>query len=210
MWQYDRANVGCHQIPKNEWYLKYKNIRRFQLKKVNTAGITDMLLTKLGEWNVDLNKWRGKGFHGASMMVGYISGVTMHTQQLPQAKYFTHCQNHCLNFVVVNSCKDIPEISNFMNVFRELFFFVNNSHKRKTILKSRIAQKHVDDTLWWPERTWRDSTTFKQKSRLTNPMWNQMAVLSGLTECTASEQWSSEDGSECHCWRLNKTVQVGY
>ncbi|XP_062511262.1 uncharacterized protein LOC134187161 [Corticium candelabrum] len=116
-----------------------------QLKETNAEGITDALLTKLGKWNVDVSKLRGKGFDGASTMSGHISGITTRIQQaLPQAKYFTHCQNHCLNLVVVNSCKDVPEVRNFMDAFRQLSFFVNNSNNRKTILKSKISLKEVD------------------------------------------------------------------
>lgn len=32
-----------------------------------------------------------------------------------------------------------------MDSFRELSFFINNSHKRKNILKSKISQKEVDE-----------------------------------------------------------------
>ena len=86
-----------------------------QLKETNAEEITDDLLTNLGKWNVDVSKLRGKGFDGASTMSGHVSGVTTRIQQaLPQAKYFTHCRNHCLNLVVVNSCKDVPEVRNFM------------------------------------------------------------------------------------------------
>ena len=102
---------------------------------MNAEGITDALLTKLGEWKVDVSKWRGKGFDGATTMSGHISGVTTRIQQaLSQAKYFTHCRNHCLNLVVVSSCKDVPEVRNCMDAFRELSFLINNSHKRKSIL----------------------------------------------------------------------------
>ena len=43
-----------------------------QLKETSPEGITDTLLTKLGEWKVDLSKWRGKGFDGGSTMSGHI------------------------------------------------------------------------------------------------------------------------------------------
>ena len=37
-----------------------------QLKETNAAGITDALLAKLRKWKVDVSKWGGKGFDGAS------------------------------------------------------------------------------------------------------------------------------------------------
>ena len=90
-----------------------------QLKETNAEGITDALLTNLGKWNVDVSKLRVKGFDGASTMSGHVSGVTTRIQQaLPQEKYFTHCRNHCLNLVVVNSCKDVPKVRNFVDAFQ--------------------------------------------------------------------------------------------
>lgn len=118
------------------------------LKEMNAAAITDALLTNLKDWNVDLGKWRGKGFDGASTMSGHVSGVTTRIKQaLPKAKYFTHCRNHCLNLVIVNSCNEVPEVRNFMDAFRELSFFISNSSKRKSIVKSRISQKDTDELL---------------------------------------------------------------
>ena len=81
-------------------------------------------------------------------MAGHVSGVSTRIQQaLPKAKYFTHCRNHCLNLVVVNSCQEVPAIRNFMDAFRETSFSVNNSHKRKIILKSKVSQKDTDELL---------------------------------------------------------------
>ena len=42
-------------------------------------------------------------------------------------------------------CKQVPEVRNFMDSFRELSYFVNNSHKRKNILKSKISCKESDE-----------------------------------------------------------------
>ena len=81
-------------------------------------------------------------------MSGHVSGVTTRIMEsLPKAKYFTHCRNHCLNLVIVNSCSEVPEVRNFMDAFRELSFFINNSSKRKSLLKSRISQKDSDELL---------------------------------------------------------------
>lgn len=119
-----------------------------QLKETNAAAITDKLLTKLSEWNLELSKLRGKGFDGASVMSGHVSGVTTRIQQaLPKAKYFTHCRSHCLNLVIVSSCNNVPEVKNFMDAFRKLSVFVNSSHKRKSILKSNISEKSTLELL---------------------------------------------------------------
>ena len=115
---------------------------------MGAEAITKALLENLRNWNVDLTKWRGKGFDGAAVMSGTANGVSKRIQDvLPEARYFTHCRNHCLNLVVVNSCSNVPAIRNFMDIFRDMSFFLNNSHKRKVILRGNVTKKEVDDLL---------------------------------------------------------------
>ena len=63
----------------------------------------------------------------------------------PQAKYSTHCRNHCINLVIVNSCQNVPEIRNFMDSFNEITYFISYSAKRKTILVLDDRTFDVDD-----------------------------------------------------------------
>ena len=117
-----------------------------QLPETNAAAITEAMLGALKDWNIDLQKWRGKGFDGAAIMSGRQSGVSTRIQQtLPYAKYFTHCRSHCLNLVIVNSCQNVPEVRNFMSFFKELTLFVNYSTKRKHIITTNMSEKIVDD-----------------------------------------------------------------
>ena len=102
------------------------------LPETTAKAITDAMITQLTNWNVDLEKWRGRGFDGASAMAGHLAGVTTRIKKVfPQAKYFTHCRNHCLNLAIVNTCQNVPEIRNFMDSFQEMTFFISYSAKRK-------------------------------------------------------------------------------
>lgn len=110
------------------------------LPKTDAKTITDTMISTLKDYNLDLTKWRGKGFDGAATMSGVLNGVQARiTKHFPNAKYFTHCKSHCLNLVVVASCSKLPQINNFMTVFQKLSFFFQNSAKRKTILKNRMS-----------------------------------------------------------------------
>ena len=44
-----------------------------QLPETNAAAITETMLGALKDWNVDLQKWRRKGFDGAATMSGQQS-----------------------------------------------------------------------------------------------------------------------------------------
>ena len=73
-----------------------------------TNAIVNFLVSK----GLDMKKLVGKGFDGAANMSGCISGVsTRLTQLYPNAKYFTHCRNHCLNLAIAASCKECPDYS---------------------------------------------------------------------------------------------------
>ena len=97
---------------------------------------------------LDLNKFIGKGFDGASTMSGHISGVSARLQTIyPRAKYFTHCRNHALNLVIVASCQEIPDIRNFMDTLKQLTLFFGYSSKRKHILLKHMSSQEQEDFL---------------------------------------------------------------
>lgn len=80
------------------------------------------------------------GFDGALVMSGVNAGVQARiTARFPKAKYFTHCSSHCLNLVIVASCNDVREISNFMTTSQQVTLFFSYSAKRKDILKEKMG-----------------------------------------------------------------------
>lgn len=89
----------------------------------------------------------GKGFDGASIMSGHVSGVSARLQDLyPKAKYFTHCRNHALNLVLIAGCNNVPDIRNFLQSFKELTLFFKYSAKRRHILSEHIKSSNIQET----------------------------------------------------------------
>ena len=88
----------------------------------------------------------GKGFDGASTMIGHVSGVLARLQELYRnAKYFTHCRNHALNLVIIAGCNNVPDVRNFMQTFKELTLFFKYSGKRKHILLEHLSSNIHED-----------------------------------------------------------------
>jgi hypothetical protein len=113
------------------------------LPLTNAETITTTMITFLKNCDLNMDKLVGKGFHGAATMSGHVSGVSTTLQQeYPNAKYFTHCQNHALNLAIVASCTSVPEIRNFMNTLKELTLFFKYSPKRKGILKEHFKNNN--------------------------------------------------------------------
>ena len=84
-----------------------------------------------------MKKLVGKGFDGAANMSGCVSGVSTRLKELyPNAKYFTHCQNHALNLAIVASCKECPDIHNFIDTFKELTLFLDIKQRERIFFKS--------------------------------------------------------------------------
>ena len=85
----------------------------------NAESITSAIVGLANDVGLNLAKLVGKGFDGAAIMSGHVSGVSSRLQQLyPNAKYFTHCRNHALNHVVIAGCNNVPDVRNFMNTFK--------------------------------------------------------------------------------------------
>ena len=119
-----------------------------ELEQADAKTIADTLTDELKCLSgLNMQKLRGQGFDGASVMSGNITGVQARIKQLyPKAKYFTHCANHRINLVVVASCKSVPEIRNFMDCLQQITLFVSKSAKRKAILlKHMKSDRAVDD-----------------------------------------------------------------
>ena len=75
----------------------------------------------------------------------HVNGVTTRIlESLPMVKYFTHCRSQCMNFDIVNSCNDVPEVHYCMDTFPVLTI-VSLIAENISILKSRISQKDTEE-----------------------------------------------------------------
>ena len=122
-----------------------------ELPKQDAGTIATAIMTRMKTWGLDVKKLRGQGYDGCSTMAGHVSGVAVRIEQeLPNAKYFSHCASHRLNLVIIASCS-VPEVRNFMNCLQKLTFFFGYSPKRKEILKEHM--KKGDPTLSFADET---------------------------------------------------------
>lgn len=104
-----------------------------ELQRMDAETIASAINEKLKVWGLPMDNMRGNGFDGASTMSGDVSGVqTRLTEMYTKAKYFTHCPSHRLNLVIVASCKNVPDIRNFMTSFQQLTFFLKVLKERQS------------------------------------------------------------------------------
>lgn len=59
------------------------------------------------------NNLVGQGYDGASVMSGKHSGVSARIKNSARFAFYVHCNAHCLNLVLVDAVKSVPEAINF-------------------------------------------------------------------------------------------------
>ena len=115
----------------NEPLIREEFISFVPLENASAESITDAILKKLSECNLDVKNLRGQGYDGASVMSGKVSGVSSRIMQVQPRATYHHCQVHNLNLVISSSCKQVPEICDSIAA---LTWFLGASPKRKAIL----------------------------------------------------------------------------
>ena len=107
----------------------------------NTSGLnlSDTILKKLSEWDLDISKLRGQGYDGASNMSGRFKGVKTRILEKQPLALYTHCVAHNLNLVIVESCQ-LPEIRNMIGTVKQVIIFFRESAQRNSVFKSFLEE----------------------------------------------------------------------
>ena len=76
---------------------------------VRTSGqmLAETILSTLDSFKLDIANCRGQGYDGASAMSSSRCGVQGLIRERNDKAVYFHCASHCLNLVIVRSCKDI-------------------------------------------------------------------------------------------------------
>ncbi|KAL5257451.1 hypothetical protein ACHWQZ_G012406 [Mnemiopsis leidyi] len=114
--------------------------------------IADTALDLLNELGFSLDKLRGQGYDGASVMSGIYSGVQkLIADKTTSPTPFVHCSTHNLNLVVQDFVKDNNHMTDFFNTLTQLYSFVGASHLRWNALKldgDGLTVKKLCPTRW--------------------------------------------------------------
>ena len=106
-----------------------------RLEKCDAESIAGVITETLQKWTLNIEKLRGLGFDGASVMSGANTRVQARLREIQPRATYVHCRSHQLNLVLVNSCQKVPAVRNLMDSVGRMTWFVTASAKRKAILK---------------------------------------------------------------------------
>lgn len=108
---------------------------------VDYVNLTQDVLIKLG---LNINKCRGQGYDGASVMSGAHSGVQTRIKHIvPSAKY-VHCCSHNLNLVISDAAKCHNKVKKIFETVQNVFNFFASSAPRWALL---ALGQHFGDTV---------------------------------------------------------------
>lgn len=110
-------------------------------ESLDAAGLSKMIVSCLEQHGLDYrNNLVGQGYDGASVMSGKHSGVSARIQSDARFAFYVHCNAHCLNLVLVDATKAVPEVVDFFALLQQLYNFVSGSYVH---LKWLAVQKEL-------------------------------------------------------------------
>lgn len=97
--------------------------------KLDAAGLTEKIVNSLQKYGLQYKEQLvGQGYDGASVMSGRHNGVSARIQSQAQQAFYVHCNAHCLNLVIVDTVKAVPEASCFFSLMQRLYTFLSGSY----------------------------------------------------------------------------------
>ncbi len=98
----------------------------------------------------------GQGYDGASVMSGRHSGVAARIKAKTNHAFYVHCNAHCLNLVLVDSTKSVPESETFFSLLQKLYVYMSGSyvHQKWLSVQKEMYQgaprdlQRLSDTRW--------------------------------------------------------------
>lgn len=131
--------------------IKESALGAFHMEDLSAYSLSTFLVDKLTEFGIDMQFCVGQCYDGASVMWGSVNGVQAKIKETVPHAVYTHCYAHRLNLVLVNTIRNIPELSEFFDVLQTLYTFIANSNTRHVMFVK--VQKHLGQKVLQLERT---------------------------------------------------------
>ena len=115
-----------------------------EAKRMDAEGLVTYIINTLQEHElVDPSQITSQGYDGASVMSSHCTGVHQRIKQVAPQALYVHCYAHCLNLVLVDTTKIVPQASEFVVLMETLY--VTRFWKtvpNRTLVKARYCKFH--------------------------------------------------------------------
>lgn len=125
-------------------------------EKLDAAGLTEKIVQLLERHGLDYkNHLIGQAYDGAAVMSGKHSGVQARIKEKAKYAFYIHCSAHCLNLVLVDVVKTVPEAAEFFALLQSLYVFTSSSYVhakwlavQKDMYGNTRELQSLSDTRW--------------------------------------------------------------
>ena len=114
-----------------------------EAKRMDAEALATYILDTIRQHGLDPSKIVSQGYDGASVMSGRCTGVQQRVKQVAPQALYVHCYAHCLNLVLVDTTKTIPQASEFFALMETLYVFISTS-KAHTVYIQQQKSLHPD------------------------------------------------------------------
>ena len=114
-----------------------------EAKRMDAEALATYILDTIRQHGLDPSKIVSQGYDGASVMSGRCTGVQQRVKQVAPQALYVHCYAHCLNLVLVDTTKTIPQASEFFALMETLYVFISTS-KAHTVYIQQQNSLHPD------------------------------------------------------------------
>ena len=98
-------------------------------ERQDATALLQKIVQILQKYGLDYrNHLVGQAYDGASVMSGKDTGVQARIKSEAPLAFYVHWNAHCLNVVLVDSVKCIPEAYCFFSILQKLYVFVSGSY----------------------------------------------------------------------------------
>uniref|UniRef100_A0A671TYV4 TTF-type domain-containing protein n=1 Tax=Sparus aurata TaxID=8175 RepID=A0A671TYV4_SPAAU len=98
-------------------------------ERLDAAGLTNKIIHILESHGLEYkNNLVGQAYDGAAVMSGKHSGVQARIREQAKYAFYVHCNAHCLNLVLVDTVKAVPEAEEFFSLLEKLYVFTSGSY----------------------------------------------------------------------------------
>ena len=125
-------------------------------ERLDAASLTGKIVNLLESYGLNYkNNLVGQAYDGAAVMSGKHSGVQARIKEQAKFAFYIHCSAHCLNLVLVDVVKNVPETEEFFSLLQSLYIFTSGSYvhpkwlslQKEMYGKTRELQR-LSDTRW--------------------------------------------------------------
>lgn len=96
---------------------------------LDSAGLTEKIINCLERYGLDYrSNLVGQRYDGASILSGKHAGVSAWIKTVAKHAFYVHSNAHCLNLVLVDTVKSVPETSCLFSLLAKLYVFMSGSY----------------------------------------------------------------------------------